>query len=554
MERSIRTDRINRVSRRDFIRLAGTVCAASAVGLPALEVHAGPGEDRSNLPVVIIGAGLGGLTAAASLAKHGFPVTVLESHDRPGGYATSFERAAGRFNFEVSLHAATGGVLDRLLYHVGAQGKVEFVRLPELAVLRTEAGDISLPQADPEAFIAALVKAYPNDELGIKGFIGDILDIADEAEKSFDQDSWLSKLVFPFTHSAMWNVRNQTLADMLEPYDISPQCRNTLCSWWGYYGLPPDRLSGFYYAIATGQMIKRGADTVKRRSQDLSWALGEAVEAAGGSCELETRATAITTRDGRVSGVVDSTGRTWPARVVVSNASLPATLGMLPAGAAPAEYTDRAAGLAPSISTFTVWLGLNQDLRGKIEGYEYFLGADRDPEAAYRAALECDPHRSGLGVTLWDNAYPGYSKPGSGTVGLLVLSGYEPWRRFEADYRAGRKENYQREKNRITEILIDRAEKELIPGLRSMIVEKEAATPLTNMRYTGNPEGAIYGLAQGMDNAYMNRIANRTPVPGLYLASAWGNPGGGFVGVMMGGRNCSVDVMRDLGFKVEAAM
>ena len=109
-----------------------------------------------------------------------------------------------------------------------------------------------------------------------------------------------------------------------------------------------------------------------------------------------------------------------------------------------------------------------------------------------------------------------------------MLSGYDPWRRFEIDYFAGRKQAYREQKERITEELIDQAEKMVIPGLRSMIEVKDAATPLTNIRYTKNPEGAIYGYEQSIDNSYMNRIKNTTPFTGLYLASAWGGDGGGY--------------------------
>ncbi len=63
-------------------------------------------------------------------------------------------------------------------------------------------------------------------------------------------------------------------------------------------------------------------------------------------------------------------------------------------------------------------------------------------------------------------------------------------------------------------------EKWAIPSLSSMIDVMEAATPLTNIRYTDNPEGAIYGYEQSMDNAYMTRLEQRTPFKGLYLASA----------------------------------
>jgi prolycopene isomerase len=114
-----------------------------------------------------------------------------------------------------------------------------------------------------------------------------------------------------------------------------------------------------------------------------------------------------------------------------------------------------------------------------------------------------------------------------------------------ADHWAGNKTAYYKEKDRWTDILIRRTEDELIPGLQAMIEVKEAGTPLTCWRYTGNTEGAIYGFEQSMDNAFMNRIHNRTPVRGLYLASAWGNPGGGFGGVLRAGELTFEQIMED---------
>jgi phytoene dehydrogenase-like protein len=150
-------------------------------------------------------------------------------------------------------------------------------------------------------------------------------------------------------------------------------------------------------------------------------------------------------------------------------------------------------------------------------------------------------------VSVYDNVYEGYSRPGTSTVVLLFLTGYDPWRGFEADYRAGHKQAYRKEKERWAGILIRRAEEEVIPGLSSMIEVKEAATPLTNWRYTRNTEGAIYGFEQSMNNSFMNRIDNRTPIKGLYLASAWGNPGGGYGGVLGAGQQTFHKMMEDWG-------
>ena len=205
----------------------------------------------------------------------------------------------------------------------------------------------------------------------------------------------------------------------------------------------------------------------------------------------------------------------------------------------------RLEGCRPSISSFIVWLGLNRELRGRIQGCGIHVNSGRGPEADYQSCIKGEVDRGSFSVSIYDNVYEGYSRPGTSTLMLLFLCGYEPWRPFESDYRRGKKEEYQKEKERWTDLLIRRAEQAVIPGLSSMIEVKEAATPLTNWRFTGNTEGAIYGFEQSMDNAFMKRISNRTPVKGLYLASAWGNPGGGYAGVLRAGEQAFEQMMQD---------
>ena len=152
-----------------------------------------------------------------------------------------------------------------------------------------------------------------------------------------------------------------------------------------------------------------------------------------------------------------------------------------------------------------------------------------------------------MSVTIYDNAFEGYSTPGTSTIQLLMLSGYEPWKQYEDDYFAGRKKAYLKQKERIAKVLIEQAEKQVIPGLTSMIEVMEIATPLTNVYYTKNPQGAIYGYEQSMDNAYMNRLENATPFRGLYLASAWSNPGGGFQPCLESGATAFKALLKDWG-------
>ncbi|HOV86296.1 MAG TPA: NAD(P)/FAD-dependent oxidoreductase [Syntrophobacteraceae bacterium] len=516
------------ISRRDFMKTAAALAAGMTARWDVLEALAA-GIPKGDLPVVVIGAGLGGLSAAALLARNGFPVTLVEQHEKPGGYATTFDRAGGKFTFDVSLHLVSGAKnwLGPIFEGTGIRDKIQMVQLPELCRIVAPHHDFLWPN-HPDAAIDALIELFPTEALGIRGFFAQMLGLADEIMVPFSPDSILDRVFFPLTHKRMWALRNKTLAEVLDAHVRDPQLRGLLSAYWGYYGLPPSRLSGFLYTVATGSFLRFGAHYIKRRSQDLSDALLEAVETAGGKVLLETEAVGIEMRGGKIAGVRLEGGTLLPAGAVISNAGVPSTVKMLPSGALPGDYLRKLEGYRPSLSTFCVWLGLNGEIRDRVKGYEVFVLRDYDPERAFRASLVCDPAAGSLAVTLYDNCYPGYSRPGTSTVSILMSCAYEPWRRFEADYFAGRKDAYRKEKERIARVLVEETERRVIPGLTSMIEVMEASTPLTNLRYTRNPEGAVYGYEQTLSNSFMTRLDNRTPLKGLYFASAWTFPGGGY--------------------------
>ncbi len=80
------------LNRRKFLKTLVTASSAAVIDWTGIGALAATINDKKDFPVIVIGAGLGGLVSAAYFSKYGFDVTLIEQHSIAGGYATSFER------------------------------------------------------------------------------------------------------------------------------------------------------------------------------------------------------------------------------------------------------------------------------------------------------------------------------------------------------------------------------------------------------------------------------------------------------------------------------
>jgi phytoene dehydrogenase-like protein len=539
----------HQLPRREFLAmLAAAFPAATTIDWQAFPRGRPRRRAANDYDAIIIGSGLGGLACATAFARQGYAPLVIEQHDKPGGFATAFARPGG-FLFDVSLHSTGAGERDgvrNLIAGLPEITDVEFVLHPSLFRAVYPEHDIRAPQRDPDGYVALLVGLFPEEREGIEGLFADMRGLADEVARISNASGRVDLSRFPVDFPYLFRLNNRTWGEMVDARLRDPRLKAIVSSQWGYYGLPPSRLACFYYAIPFIGYLTHGGCYPRGRSQDISDALARYITGHGGKVLLNTKVEKILVNQQTATGVATADGAQYTARAVVSNADPFATFHrMIDDRSGCAEYLAAWQRYSVSLSCFQVFLGLKRDLVGRLglTDSEVFVASGYDPEADYALALAGDVEHGGFGLSLYDAIYPGYSPAGKNTVNILALQGYGPWEPYEADYRAGRKTAYHAQKMRMADLLIEKAERTLLPGLRDAIEVMDASTPLTNVRYTGHHRGAIYGWDQTVNNSGSTRVGHATPVRNLYLAGAWSRPGHGYGAVIPGGIECFSEIV-----------
>ena len=492
---------------------------------------------------VIVGAGLGGLSAATYLAKAGKKVMLLEKHNVPGGYATSFIR--GRFEFEIALHELSGygyesdkGSVWRILQDTGVASRVEMLHIPEFfrSVFPDFTMDVPVGRQDYED---ALYSQFPRDADGIKKFVNTTFEFSRQAMRSM-RVGMKAVMENPSEFSVLMEHYGKTLSQVLNPMVSDPGARAVIGQIWGYLGQPPSRVSYLMYAITLVGYIRFGAAHVRGTSQNLSQAFIATMESLGGEAWFNNGARKIIVKDGKVKGVITEDGTEIATQYVVCSAN-PVTTALQLVGRdnMPGWYLNRLGAWSGGISTFNVYLGLDCDCREVgLTVHENFINTSYDLDAQYEQILQPDKFEPDYGIVVAYNVVDPTVSP-SGTASVVITQGVyaDPWLKLAPS-------EYVVAKNRMAQNSLKLAEK-AAPGLREHIEVIEVSTPLTNMRYSGNPGGSIIGFDENFATNMLS-LPTRGPLEGLYFANAWVNLGGGFETCIATGAMASRDVLRDM--------
>ncbi len=487
---------------------------------------------------------MGGLSAAAFLAKEGRKVLLLERHNVPGGYASSFTR--GRFEFEVSLHELSGlgsdqdkGPLWRILNEYDVARRVEFIRIPEFYRSVFPDIDITIPVGRSN-FEDVMAAQFPSSADEIKQFSALMFQFADEALRA-NRAGMKMVMKQPDEFPALLANFGKTLAQVLNPMVSDEKARAVLGQAWGYYTLPPSKLSFLIYALGTASYLRFGPAHIKGKSQALSQAFVDAIEDKGGEVRLNCGVSRILVSDGKVRGVVTDAGEEIASPYVICNAN-PVTvcLDLIGRDEVPDWYLRRMGAGTPGASTINVYCGLDCDYRELgLRNHETFVNTNYDLDA-HGAMTRADigTEIPEAAVTAYNAVDDDFSPPGTANVVITTISYSEPWLRLAPG-------KYLEAKQRAGENLIQLAER-VAPGIRGHLEVLEVATPLTNARYANTFGGSIIGFDENFQGTALARIPARGPLEGLYFSGAYVNIGGGYEPVIASGWMAGKDVVEDM--------
>jgi phytoene desaturase len=483
---------------------------------------------KEDYDVIVIGSGMGGLSAAALLSKFGKNVLVVERHDRPGGYAHSFHR--NRYHFDAAIHVTAGaqqinsnrkGLLQLLLHTLNVHDKCEFIKVDPFYSAIFPDFRINVP-SNKEEFIKSHVKHFPKEEEGLSKLIQICHQLYDESSKISSNLSFSDVIKVPLRFPNIFKYYKSTLKEVLDQHLEDPRLKEIFSSLWPYLGLPPSKLSFLYWANMLMSFLEEGVFYCKGTFQNMVNAFVNSIRNNNGELLLQSRVRRIIVNDKKhAEGIVLENGLKIKSPIVISNVDATQTFEeLIGIDKLPKRFMHNLKKMKPSLSAFVVYMATNLDLAKMGAQHEMFFSKNWDHDKSYEEIYVGKP--SGIAVTV-----PTLTDPSLAPIGehLLIATTLIP-------YEIG--SSWRDEKGRYAELLMDDLEK-LFPGLRKHITFIEGATPRTMERYTLNLTGAIYGWELSPEQVGRGRLPHETPINGLYLSGHWTQPGGGIYGVIISG-------------------
>ena len=458
--------------------------------------------------VVIIGAGIGGLVCGCYLVKAGLKVLIVEQHDKPGGYCSSFTRKGYRFDVGVHyLGGAQHGVLGKIIDELGIREK------------------LNLKQYDPtDKFV------MPDQQVFIRA---NPLDTVEEFKKSFSSESANIDRFFGFIRQKDFlniykKVKKLTFQQVLDEFFTGYRLKGTLGALLCNIGTAPDKASAFASIVLFRQYILDPGYYPAGGMQVFPDAIVEKFKENGGDIQLNIKVERILTDGNMAVGVLLKNGKTIKAGNVVSNADASSTFGKLIGRLSKEQASLDKMQVTPSMCI--AYLGLDGNFFKENDiacNAHYFSSYDMN-----KIYFLQDSPGGEFALNWVSCSFPSAhcSNDKTGTANLLTFAAYN------------NRDFWRKNKTIALNSILSKAE-EYFPDLKKSVKMAIPATPSTFYKYTLNRQGAFCGWLTTNAQLKINVFPQVTSIDGLNITGHWANSGylpfGGIPVVAFSGRRCA---------------
>ena len=470
---------------------------------------------------IVVGSGMGGMSAAAILSLLGKRVLVLEQHVIPGGFTHMFKRPGYRWDVGVHIigEMSERSFLGRLLSTLTG-GRLQWESVGDVYDEFHFPDDLTIQfPSNYHAFRETLLDYFPEEAEGIDGYFR-----ATRAAARAGSQLLLSRALPPLVPPGRTRASEAaaphlqaTTAEVLDGLIDDPRLKAVLTAQWGYYGDPPSRSSFLMHALVV-QHFMNGAYYPVGGASSIAEGMLQTVADAGGWTAVRRSVEEIVVRKGRAAGVRLDDGTEISAKRVVSAAGAALTSRLLEPGLP--EIAD-----APFREMGPAHVSLYLGFKGDVAS----LGGERYCQWWYRtwdhdqAQWDVRPDRPADPAPVLFCSFPSLKDPNHDAgveqrhtgeaITFVPWSVFAPW----ADStRRTRPDDYSAFKEHLQEVLLEQYLGHY-PHLRDIVDHVEMSSPISTSYYAASHEGSIYGLATPPARFADLSLLPKTSTKGLFL-------------------------------------